>query len=249
MVADRIQRRKRTEAFYFERARVLVGCWSQGEIDASGEEPDIVVTSPSGAYGVEVTEMLRADLRAVEETRRLICEKAQRRFLSRVDADCLDVKVVFVDEVALSPRDQDVAADRLAEIVGSRIRSLPAGVLALKLESGVDFESDSFNAVWLHHHPQCPGARWQPVAAWWVPIASPSDVQAEINRKESKVAAYRERVEIVWLLLVLQGFSGSAAWSIDKAVFSHQFCTTFDGVVLLDYAMNRAHLLSLVLPV
>jgi hypothetical protein len=41
--------------------------------------------------------------------------------------------------------------------------------------------------------------------------------------------------------VVLQGFSGSAA--VDDALFSHRIRTTVDGVVLLDYAMNKAHLL------
>ncbi|MFM0089008.1 hypothetical protein PQR46_19035 [Paraburkholderia sediminicola] len=241
MNSTKAKRRKLAESFFFERAQGLLTCWPLGTIDATGEEPDILVAAPGRKYGVEVTEMLRGKLRAVEETRRLICEKAQKRFLSSVNAECLDVKVVFREHAALSPKDQDAAATDLVAIVGSRITSIPSGMLSAKLADGTDFESDLFTSVWLHHHPNCPRSRWQPVSAWWVPVASPADVQATVDRKERKVAAYRKRVEDVWLLIVLQGFSGSAAWSINDAVFSHQFETTFDGVVLLDYAMNKAH--------
>lgn len=245
MNLTKAQRRKRAESFYFERAQGLLTCWPHGTVDATGEEPDILVGGPEGRYGVEVTELLRSDVRAVEETRRLICEKAQKLFLRGVNADCLDVKVVFREHAALNPRHQDAAATDLVAIVKSRISSIPSGVLSARLEAGQDFESDLFTSVWLHHHPDYPRSRWQTVGAWWVPVASPEDVQATINRKEPKVLTYRKRVDDVWLLIVLQGFSGSAAWSLDDAVLVHRYTTTFDGVVLLDYAMNRAHLLAI----
>ncbi|WP_157655424.1 hypothetical protein [Burkholderia ubonensis] len=244
MNLTKAQRRKHVESFYFERAQGLLTCWPRGTVDATGEEPDILVDGPAGKYGVEVTELLRSDVRAVEETRRLICEKAQKLFLRKINADCLDVKVVFREHAALSPKAKDAAASDLAAIVGSRIASIPSGVLSARLECWTDFESDLFTSVWLHHHPNCPRSRWQPVGAWWVPVASPADIQATIDRKECKVAAYRNRVEDVWLLIVLQGFSGSAAWSVHDSVFAHHFCTSFDGVVLLDYAMNKAHVLA-----
>ncbi|MGF6699566.1 hypothetical protein OKW38_004178 [Paraburkholderia sp. MM5496-R1] len=244
MSLTKTQRRKLAESIFFERAQALLTCWPHGTVDATSEEPDILVLGPAGRYGVEVTELIRSDVRAVEETRRLICEKAQIGFLKDVNADCLDVKVVFREHAALRPKDQDAAATNLVAIVGSRIPSIPTGVFAARLEEGTDFESDLFTSVWLHHHPNCPRSRWQPVSAWWVPVASPADVQATIDRKERKVAAYRKRVEDVWLLIVLQGFSGSAAWSVHDSVFAHHFCTSFDGVVLLDYAMNKAHVLA-----
>ncbi|WP_449412407.1 hypothetical protein [Pandoraea soli] len=244
MSPTKAQRRKHAESFFFERAQGLLTCWPMGTVDATGEEPDIVVIGSSAQYGVEVTEMMRDGVRAIEETRRLICEKAQRLFLRSLNADCLDVKVVFRDHENLNPRVQETVATHLAAIVGSRIPSIPTGVFAARLEEGTDFESDLFTSVWLHHHPNCPRSRWQPVGAWWVPVASAESVQATIDKKERKIAAYRKRVEEVWLLIVLQGFSGSASWSVDDAVFSHCFSTTFDGLVLLDYAMNRAHVLS-----
>jgi len=238
------QRRKHAESFFFERAQGLLTCWPMGTVDATGEEPDIVVIGPNSRYGIEVTEMLRDGVRAIEETRRLICEKAQKLFLRSLNADCLDVKVVFRNHAKLNPRVLEAVATGLAAIVLSRIPSIPTGVFAARLEEGTDFESDLFASIWLHHHPSCPRSRWQPVGAWWVPVASAEKVQATIDKKECKVAAYRKRVEEVWLLIVLQGFSGSASWSVDDAVFSHRFSTTFNGVVLLDYAMNRASLLS-----
>lgn len=241
MHMTKAQRRKHAESFFFERTQALLTCWPTGIVDAAGEEPDIIVGWAQGRYGVEVTEMLRGEIRAVEESHRLICEKGRKRFLNAVNADCLDVKVIFRDHSVMGQREQDAAATNLAAIVRTRIPSVPEGVFASRLEEGTDFESSLFTAVWLHHHPNCPRSRWQPVGAWWVPVASVDHVQATIDKKERKVAAYRKRVEEVWLLIVLQGFRGSASWSVDDAVFSHQFETTFNGLVLQDYAMNKAH--------
>lgn len=245
MTPTKAQRRKHAESFFFERAQALLTCWPTGAIDATGEEPDIVVDGVEVRYGVEVTEMLRGDIRAIEETRRVICEKAKTLFLRSVNAGCLDVKVVFRDHLKLNPRVRDTAATDLAEIVRSRVSSVPAGVFKVRLKEGTDFESDLFSAVWLHHHPVYTGALWQSAEAWWVPVASVDHIQATMDKKECKIAAYHRRVEEVWLLIVLQGCSGSASWSVDDAVFSHPFSTTFDGVVLLDYAMNRANVLTI----
>ncbi|WP_121860406.1 hypothetical protein [Burkholderia sp. Nafp2/4-1b] len=242
---SKAQRRKHAELHFFERTQGLLTCWPHGPVDATGEEPDILVEGVAGRYGVEVTELLRGEVRAVEETRRLICEKAQKQFLRNVNADCLDVKVIFRKHATLNQRDQDAAAMGLVEIVHSRIISIPSEVFAVRLEEGADFESELFTSVWLHHHPNYSRARWQPVGGWWVPVASPADLQAIIDKKERKIAAYRDRVKDVWLLIVLQGFSGSAAWSVHDSVFEHHFCTSFDGVVLLDYAMNKADMLKI----
>lgn len=115
---------------------------------------------PNSRYGVEVTEMLRDGVRAIEEIRRLICEKAQKLFFQSLNADCLDVKVIFRDHAKLNPRVQEAVATDLAAIVGSRIPSVPTGVFAARLKEGTDFESDMFTTVWLHHYPNCPRSRW-----------------------------------------------------------------------------------------
>ncbi|MGF6293693.1 hypothetical protein [Paraburkholderia youngii] len=142
-----------------------------------------------------MTELVRGDVRAVEETPRFVCEKAQRKFLRSLNAACFDVKVIFRDHAPLSPKDQDTAATDLVEIVHSRIASIPSGLQAFGLEEGTDFESSLFSSVWLHHHhPNYPQSRWQPVGARWVPVASPADVQTTLDRKEGKIAAYRTRV-------------------------------------------------------
>lgn len=240
------QRKKQDEAHYFERAQALLSCWPPGQVDASGEQPDIIIDALSGRYGVEVTWMLRDDLRKVEETRRKICETAHRRLLAIVPALGLRVAVNFLAHGALNPRAISDAADELAGIVESHL----AGPLTEKwggsLESGEDFESRLFAKVWLHHLPESERSIWQPANASWVPVASIEDVRTAIERKEEKVAAYRRRAPTIWLLIVVQGFSGSSAWSVDDEVTSHFFRSSFDGIVLLDYAMNKAHVLNLV---
>lgn len=245
MSQSRKRRKEQEEAHYFERAQAHLDCWPQGQFDAAGEEPDIVVDAPNGRYGVEVTWLLRGNLRAVEETRRKICDAAQSRVLARVPAPGLRVAVNFLGISALNPRAISDAADELASLAASHLGGALTEKWSACLESGEDFESKLFAKVWLHHQPEISRSTWQPATAWPVPVASTDDVRTAIDRKEGKVATYRRRAPTVWLLIVAQGFSGSSAWSLHDEVFTHFFQSSFDGVVLLDYAMNRAHLLNL----
>jgi hypothetical protein len=246
--ANAVKRRKEIELFYFERVQALLDCWPAGTVDSMGEEPDIVVDRPEGRYGVEVTEMLRGEVRAVEETHRLICEKAHTLFQRRIDIDCLRVQVSFREHppIRLRKQDQDAVAIALVEIVASRIRARSEGAFRIHLEEGRDFHSDVILSIWLDYLPGVSDSLWTPIGGWWVPVASSDLVQREIDRKQGKLAAYRTCVADVWLLVVLQGFSGAASWSVDDAVLTHRFKTNFNGVVLLDYAMNKAHRLLIV---
>jgi hypothetical protein len=77
-----------------------------------------------------------------------------------------------------------------------------------------------------------------------VPKLDPVDIQRTIDGKHAKLKRYRERVSEVWLLIAADGFDCSNTWSISDEIFKHPFVTQFDGVVLLEDAMNRATRLS-----
>ncbi|MCA8402664.1 hypothetical protein LGN25_35250 [Burkholderia cepacia] len=244
MTLSRSNLKKRRERYFFDLAQRLTGCWPQGLIDGDGEQPDIVVSTGSGAYGVEVTELLRGGRKAIEDTRRLVCEKARSLWLSEGRLAALDVKVIFRANTVLDKRGQDVAASELVTIVEAH-RPSQGDSLAAHLQCGVSFESSLFQSVWLHYRPSIDYARWQPVGAWWVPLITVADIQAVIDKKQEKLEAYRRRASEVWLLVVLDGFAGSSAGTLDDAVRSHTFASPFAGVVLLEHAMGRASTLRI----
>ena len=231
--------KKRRERYFFDLAQRLTACWPAGHIDDQGEQPDIVVSAEGSAYGVEVTELVRDDRKAFEDTRRLVCEKARALWLSEGRLAALDVKVIFQAKVVMNKRMQDAAARELVTIVKAHS---PDSVesLASHLQCGVSFESALFQSVWLHYRPSIEYARWQPVGAWWVPLITVTDIQAVIDKKQEKLEAYKRRAHDVWLLVVIDGFAGSSAGTLDDAVRSHKFVSPFTGIVLLEHAMGRA---------
>ncbi|QUN44453.1 hypothetical protein KEH56_35300 [Burkholderia cenocepacia] len=231
--------KKRRERNFFDLAQQFTACWPTGHIDDGGEQPDIVVSTEGGAYGVEVTELVRDDRKAFEDTRRLVCEKARTLWLAEGGLAALDVKVIFQAKAVLNKRAQDAAALELVTIVKAHSPDLGES-LASHLQCGVSFESALFQSVWLRYSPSIAYARWQPVGAWWVPLITVADIQAVIDKKQDKLEAYRKRAQDVWLLVVLDGFAGSSAGTLDDAVRVHKFVSQFTGVVLLEHAMGRA---------
>lgn len=231
--------KKRRERYFFDLAQQLTGCWPTGHVDDEGEQPDIVVSTEGGAYGVEVTELVGDVRKAFEDSRRLVCEKARALWLSEGRLTALDVRVTFHEKAVMNKRAQDVAAHELVTIV--KAHSSDSGEsLASHLQCGVSFESAFFHSVWLHYRPSIESATWQPVGAWGVPLISVTDIQAVIDKKQGKLEAYRRRAQDVWLLVVLDGFTGSSVGTLDDAVRLHKFVSPFTGVVLLEHAMGRA---------
>jgi hypothetical protein len=231
--------RKKLERYRFDRAHALLNCWPDGIIDDKGEEPDIVVDTTDRIYGVEITELLNESARAQEDSRRQVCEEAQKRYVALVGENGMKVNAVF--DVNLQPNKaakQEMATDLFA-IVSQCLPSLPPYVFKATLRNHKDFVSKWFSSIWLHHHPDIFRGIWQPAHAWLVPRLSAEIVQERITQKEMKLQAYRKRATEVWLLIVTNGVKGSSAASIDNETFTTEYRTTFHGVVLFDEALNR----------
>ncbi len=238
-------RKKSRERSFFDRVHAQIGIWPRGEIDDSGENPDLVIDSPDGKYGVEVTEIVRGPTRAELESKRIICEMAYRRYIKETAIVGLAVKVLFLPNARPTKSDQILASQELFGIVASHFPQATSEVTNLELSCRDDFNSLWFSAIWLHYHPALQRSIWQPVNAWWVPQLSAGNIQKEIEKKEVKLPNYRNRTPRVWLLIVTDGFDGSTASSFGDDTLSQEYVTSFDGVVVLEDALNKATVLRL----
>lgn len=235
--------KKKRERFYFERARSKVSEFRPGQIDDTSENPDLIVQSSPRLYGVEVTEVVRSATKAVLETKRIICERAQKQYLATTGVAGLRASVIFHAHTTPTKRDQDGAAEELFTLVARHFPRVPSSIERRTLREGDDFTSKWFSSVWLHFHPQVPRSRWQAIQAWGVPRLLGKELQEVIARKEPRVAQYRHRTREVWLLIVVNGFDAATALSVDVDALSRTYATRFDGVVLFDDAMDRATVL------
>jgi hypothetical protein len=238
-------RKKARERHFFEHAQALLSTvFAEGEVDSHGENPDIVVRSKSLTYGVEITEIVRQSAQARNQAEWTICREAQARFTVPSLKGGLKVQAAFRDSANVDKSNWKTAASELLGIVTQLMPTTADGTYSAEASCYEHFESTVFRHIWLHYHPQITRSIWQPIKAWWVPALNADSVIEKIASKELRLAAYKQRVNSVFLLLVVYGFDGASAASIDEALLQHAYRTRFDGVVLLDYSMQRAHRLS-----
>ncbi|WP_200863710.1 hypothetical protein [Ralstonia sp. AU12-08] len=239
--------KKERERLFFEHTQALLPeLWPKGCTDASGENPDVVVQTPQGSYGVEVTELMDEMVKAHEQAQRRICSLAQGRLGDSRFKQGLGVMVAFKQGLDLSGKPKrSRAVEQLVGIVEGALSHAPDGVWKQRIECwSSPHQSEFFRDVWLHYHPALPRSFWQPVTAWWVPMLKPDALARRISEKERRIPDYLLRVDRVFLLLVAYGFDGSSAVQVGDSALSAKYRTAFTGVVLLDYAANRVHCLQ-----
>jgi hypothetical protein len=242
----RVAHKKSIERELFLRARRHVSLWPLGAIDDGGEAPDLLISGPYSSYGVEVTEIVRTQEKAMLEARRIICALAKSKYVLQGGRDGLQVTGIFDEAVALSKRSYESIADELVEIVVSEVPNGSTGAVRLRLERGSAFQSTYFTTVWLHETPMIARSDWRTANAFWTPVLHIPEIQAELARKEAHLKRYRRRVMQVWLLLVADGFDGSTSWSVENAAYGAIYKSNFDGVVLYEQAADRATTLQIV---
>jgi hypothetical protein len=242
-------RKKARERHFFEHAQALLpDVFTDGEIDAHGETPDIIVRSTSLTYGVEISEMVRQSAQARNQAEWSICREAQTRFGVPSLKGGLKVQAAFLDSANVDKRNWKTAA---ADLLGIVTRLLPPSSDATYSVNGdcyEHFQSAVFRRVWLHYHPRITNSIWQPVKAWWVPTLSAESIAEKIASKELRLSAYKQRATAVYLLLVIYGFDGASAAAVSDELLNTVYQTKFDGVVLLDFTMQRAHALNTCAP-
>ncbi|MDO3562712.1 hypothetical protein [Ralstonia pseudosolanacearum] len=240
--------KKERERFFFEHTQALLPeLWPMGRTDTSGENPDIVVQTHRGSYGVEVTELMDETVKAREQRQRRICSLAHGKLGDSRLKQGLGVMVAFKEGVDLSGKpNRNRAVEELVGIVENAIPQALDGVWKRRVECQGNHQSEFFRDVWLHYHPALARSIWQPVTAWWVPVLQADTVARRIEEKEGRVSAYLQRADHVFLLLVVYGFDGSSAAQVCDSALSAEYRTAFSGVVLLEYAENRVHCLRTV---
>jgi hypothetical protein len=242
------QQKKIREREFFDRVQPAINAWPRGKLDDNGEQPDLVVDAPEGKYGVEITEVVRPATRAEVEAKRQICAKASRKYVAQTNIMGLGVHVNFRLNIHPTKADIDSASNELLQIVLCHFPNPDTTLSRRDLRHGIEFKSRWFDIVWLHFHPKIKRSLWQASDAWWVPSLTATIIRAEIARKESKLENYRKRAPKIWLLIIVDGFDGASAWSVADDVYTQEYVTSFDGVVVLEDALRKVTTLKLAAP-
>lgn len=219
--------------------------WPTGAVDHSGENPDIVVSTGSQRYGVELTEEMFQSAAQSDAAEARICALAKEAAEARRGIKPgLRVTAAFggAHVGPIAKRHWAMAADELLKIVeeldcGDREQA--SWSREASVSTGLD--SHVFEAVWVHYLPGGIDETWQPSRAGFVRPLSAGDLQQIIDRKNARVADYRTRAQRVDLLIAVNGATIASAACLSDEALAAEYMTTFDGVFVLDILMRRIH--------
>lgn len=239
-MAKHDESKKRQERLFFELAQALdPELLPAGKVDATGENPDIVIDTGNYSYGVEVTELLDQPKKRVEGQRASILALAAKRLGDASLQGGLRVQVLFQPAAAIaSKRERENAIEELLAVVRPLLKPSRETDWKGIYEGGE--HSSVFSKVWVHFHPVIPHSHWVPIDAHWVEKLNLKSVTDRIEEKAPRIGDYRKRASRVYLLLVVYGFAGSSATTVDPAeLLAVEHRSPFDEVLLLDCVMNK----------
>jgi hypothetical protein len=229
MKPDDDDRKKRHERFlldrFFEHQGIVPTC-----VDP-GESPDFLIDLDGRTVGVEVTELfIRSDksemrpkpeggplLQAAESVADLIVSKAWEIYFDADNPPVLST-IWFSDRVALDKKN----GDRIAELIARQIQSMSlqnSHAAAWRSSEDENDEHPLSGSVDIIHTSRVPErlALWTVARPGLVANLTPKRLQEEIDKKASKITAYKNRAAEIWLLIV-----------VDRTRSSQKFCAAPD---------------------
>lgn len=227
-----VDKKKRIERFYLERARLLYSGFPQGHVE-NFENPDFRVLTPEFKLGIELTQLYQPASkgkyppREVETFRKKVIRRAAEIYVGQSNSP-VDV-LVFFSSHPTSNQDQDALSKAIAEIVRNKNQNvtfivdrrkagcnLPAGVELIRVAPAIAGYSLSWQASAVHET---------------IPLTREL-VKDSISKKNVLVSRYRSQVDKVWLLIVIDLFPASCSFSVPKCVESWSLPGEFDKILM-----------------
>jgi hypothetical protein len=191
-----------------------------------GEAPDFVVRTDRSCVGIEVCEYFRPERplgshpKEQEALTHHITDRATARAIEAGVPPCW-VVVTFERNVRLLKRDIDTVADAIVDAIRTGRTYLRNNG---KLPSCID-------DIVVHPLPAGKELLVAPIGTTWVPPTDADELARLIATKEGKLPAYRARCDVVWLLIVIDGFQLSSM--TERPTSLPSIATAFDRVLVL----------------
>lgn len=226
-----LEREKR----YFERLQLALPELTAATVERS-ESPDYLLHIGDRIVGVELTEyhtIPSGDARPVSEVaelRRRVVSRAQKEHAA-LGGPPLYVMCAFRDEVILQKREvESHAADLARAVLNTPQPSSPLDPAATIAWNQIPRFAIK---VWCKASIDGRDLLWSPVEVGWVTQISSEQVAALIERKNEKVARYREACDEIWLAIVhYEGMRDFSELSFEASVAN--YVSRFDRVLWLN---------------
>lgn len=222
--------RKSTERWQLERFLQTYGGTQTTEVHES-EAPDFILVDGTATIGIEVTQLYRpaqsGDLsqRAVEAFRECVVRRAHRIYIEAGGA-AVDVSVAFSD-VYQCRVDLDPLAASLAETIRSIYPSAQPWILLTGEEQRAQLPAQFTSLIVSRHQTKGEGF-WYMIQSGPRPLLDGPLLQSALDAKKSRVPAYRNVAEQIWLLIVTDALYLSSSFSVPDAVERERYAFASD---------------------
>jgi hypothetical protein len=227
---------KARELAAVRRLRELDPTFPAGNIEETTEPLDALVRlATGGCIGIEVREFARDDaptgsrLNAYQDLTHKVAAAAQDAYVTTSGPPIL-ASVSFGRDFRC--RSRDIA--KIAAVIAAEVA---------KVAPSVDWSADihgwevglpnGIEKIILHKLASLKEPSFAPIYADFYGELLPSQIDYILEQKESKLPAYRQKCEQIWLLVVIDGFKLSG-WSEPSPHLADQtYQTGFDRLLLL----------------
>jgi hypothetical protein len=197
-----------------------------------GESPDFLITLDGRTVGIEVTELfikrcnsearrLPEDplLQAIESITTRIVSKARKVYFDANNPHVLS-HILFSNRV--TPDIDKRKGDQIAKLIADQIQSMSRqDSEGAEWRSREDEKDENPLSEWVifissWKVPDLRFARWSPTnnTVGLVSTLTPERLQEEIDKKASRIDAYKKRAEEIWLLIVADRTRSSQKFSV-----------------------------------
>lgn len=201
------------------------------EKSEKGESPDYLLDISQRKIGLEITTLVLDRLAAIRSAQNQCLSKASQ--LSKQNGlKSVEVKVKFRSDY--DPIDIDLGARELVELVGKKLLEIDDTKSWHYYESGLKYSkwiSIQMGTVkgcqWLLGH------RFLPMHMNWMRRDVIGDIQACINKKQTKIIEYLKKCDECWLLIGVDEWTAPEAVVITEAMKTHVFSSNFQRLFFL----------------
>lgn len=195
------------------------------------DNPDVLVKTQEGFYGIEHTRLYYGTLKEQESLEQRIADRAKEMYES-TGAPPLYVTVLFDSKVKLGVKDIDLIA---ADLNGMVHQHIPAVGEHLMLE-GWRFISQrcspSISVIFIDRPDKSCEMFWGVGRGGAVPDLASEQIRERIQDKETELSRYLSKCFKVWLLIVEDGFSPSSYFVISDEIKNQVYKSSFDRIFL-----------------
>jgi len=229
------------ELYFFNKLRELYQTLPEGDV-CSPDPPDFIIDTGIEKISVEITQIHNekgpnekyppAQKHATED---LILKKAQNLFLQKVGRP-LHIRFNFNDNISLSEKQLNHLAQEICN-------SVELGIEGKRFDEHFSFTIDhnlpgDLVHISGHYFHGITDVSWYSAKGRFVPNLTKREILNVIQKKESKIDRYRDKVDTA-ILVIAEGLIPNSLFDAIEVVGQNEFKSRFDKIFIIRYLSNQ----------